>query len=1235
MTSGTEAVTSGTEGECGLRLQARRPLVGAALAVLVGAWLGAALRPAPLVLVGAVSTAAGAWLALEFATREGRTGDDALPHALRAAARLALLCVLALASVALGWRGQMASPVPLGVVAEAGVAPPVSLEGRWEPLRGTRRGVLGKLYPPAEPPIWLELTRDCAAGGEWLRVTPSDRPRREARGPVPPPHAPFDERPHVLWSARPDEVERIAPAPVWERGTAWVGELRASVARRCGQFAAGEPRALAHALLYGATERLEPELADTFSHTGMRHVLAVSGMHVSLLAAVLIAPFVGGGRRRRVVLVLVAGMALALFAAVTGGAAPVRRAAVALALTLAAPLCARAHREPRRVDTLSLLALALLVEAALDLDALFSVSLLLSYLATLGLVLLTGPIRRTLPRAAVRVELGPTSARRALESVVSRSARSALAASLAAVLATLPLCWSTFGEWAPIGVVATALTTPLVTWLLVVGWIAILVPPLVPGALFDAPAKWFIGMLEFTDTLPGTPCVLPPRPLALLALATALLAVGWFRAGLAARSARLGLLLWGLLLVPWVARPRGWSVDALDVGHGTCVVLHGPQGPTWIFDAGSRDRGRVATSALGPLLASREVRDVAVVLSHTDSDHAEALAWLSRRYPILEWYGAAIPEDVELRRARGADPRGAGSVLEFAASGHERWQLARGSDSEDNEGSRTLLASLGPWRAQLHGDAVEQGLQAQLEAEALRGPVDVLLWPHHGDPGPWTTALLDRARPREVWISTSGTGGVERELDRRGIPWRSTSRDGPMRVEVRPRDRSPRRRRRQRSRGFGPWPSRVSRRGRMEWESVRGQERHQMLPLLVTLLLVPTVAPSKVPQPNVSVAQDEPELNRILHLRGGGTVRAKARAVDGRWEIQRGTQWQRLEQGAVTRAELERVVLAKARELERHVDRRDTATRVPYADWLAREGLLAESLQQLDLALDSQPDQPQALALLASYPQALAVPGADETDPLDAVRKAASAPRSLQELALLALGQRSNREQVHAALVRSLDSHSPRIRAFAALGLRRLAAGSEVKALVTRAVLDGSAQVRRECALALRDARDEAVTLPVLRALGSRAAAVRENAIEALGTMNYPAAVEPLIARLGALASAPGGGGAWKAPASHIFVGKQFAFIQDFDVEVAQGAAVADPQVNTLVEGALLDVRVIGMSEMTVAVESRKVRNALKDLTGANPGDTSRAWLTWWEQNPSRHRPGNGPRTPATRASNS
>jgi hypothetical protein len=78
------------------------------------------------------------------------------------------------------------------------------------------------------------------------------------------------------------------------------------------------------------------------------------------------------------------------------------------------------------------------------------------------------------------------------------------------------------------------------------------------------------------------------------------------------------------------------------------------------------------------------------------------------------------------------------------------------------------------------------------------------------------------------------------------------------------------------------------------------------------------------------------------------------------------------------------------------------------------------------------------------------------------------------------------------------------------------------------------------------------------------------------------------------------------------------AYVQDFDVEVAQFASVADPQVNTLIEGSVLDVRVIGTSEISFAVESRKIRGALRKLTGENPGETNRSWLDWWERN--KHR---------------
>jgi hypothetical protein len=87
-----------------------------------------------------------------------------------------------------------------------------------------------------------------------------------------------------------------------------------------------------------------------------------------------------------------------------------------------------------------------------------------------------------------------------------------------------------------------------------------------------------------------------------------------------------------------------------------------------------------------------------------------------------------------------------------------------------------------------------------------------------------------------------------------------------------------------------------------------------------------------------------------------------------------------------------------------------------------------------------------------------------------------------------------------------------------------------------------------------------------------------------------------------------------KSPASNIFVGKQIAYVQDYDVEVAQNVAVGDPQINTLMEGSVLDVRVLALSQSKIASEKAAVRTALAHLTGADPGHTTAAWLAWWEE---------------------
>jgi hypothetical protein len=386
------------------------------------------------------------------------------------------------------------------------------------------------------------------------------------------------------------------------------------------------------------------------------------------------------------------------------------------------------------------------------------------------------------------------------------------------------------------------------------------------------------------------------------------------------------------------------------------------------------------------------------------------------------------------------------------------------------------------------------------------------------------------------------------------------------------------------------------------------------------------------PQDAQPAATDERarDLNRVLYLGSGTTIRGRSHWIDDHWEYRRDGAWIALPAEAVERVVDERSLLAEAKDLERKVGRDEWARRVALADWMWHAGLIEESFEQLDRVFSAQPDQADALRLLRAPPSKIHAPGqglpAD-----DAVRQAAQASLALTEYAIANFATREDGQEIEAKLKEALVSYSTRMRVFAARALRRLHPGSEVRQMLSRAVLDGADCVRREAALALRDVGDEGVILPVVRTLGSNNAAVRANAADALGEMGYPAAVMPLMARLSSLSS-PAAGGSFKAPASYIFVGRQIAYVQDYDVEVAQFAAVGDPQINTLTEGSVLDVRVIGTYETSTAIESRHIRSALHDLTGADPGSTNRSWMDWWDQNKSKYDRTEPPKGPVTRS---
>lgn len=696
--------------------------------------------------------------------------------------------------------------------------------GLWRSDRSSTDGGRGTLVGGGGRAIRLLVEPGSLHNGERIAVRPSGAPLRAARGPVASRRsAPASQLQPVL----PDELVRLAPPRrTWLSGLRdLLDGRRQALARRFARIEREDTAGLATALVLGDAGRLTPRVADLFARTGTMHLLAVSGLHVGLVAWLAFGPlgtcvrFLLRRVARRSVLApwiedLLRVLLLALYVPLAGARAPVVRAALALAFALLARhVAVRAEggaadhtpRLVRRPDALTLWSLALLLECLVDPRAPLSTSVGLSYGATLGLILGFRPLRNAflarLPNAGrvdtvdrlgrERSQRWRVPAQRALD-----LGTSSVSASLAAVLGGLPVAWATFGEISLAGVLATPLLIPPLTIFLLLGWGHALAPWLIPESALDVLADAMLTGLSWADRIPGTPTPLPPRPLWLV-LAVVGLLLSHLRAPslLKARVCAAGA---GIVLLPWSAAPRSFELVALDVGNGTGVVMRAPGLGVLVFDAGSRDRFGVARSALAPLLASWEAGEITVALSHPHRDHCSALSWLVERYRVHRWLGARtahlderIPHTTALLDASSgrlqlafqASDHGTGAnLIELARAPHDAWIGRQGPapGGTDNESSRTLVVTWNGQRLVLSGDAEAEGLHGLLENGDLEGPCRLLLAPHHGSETAHLGALLEHTRPAEVWISSTTPPAVGPELDRRGLPWRWTGRDGPL-----------------------------------------------------------------------------------------------------------------------------------------------------------------------------------------------------------------------------------------------------------------------------------------------------------------------------------------------------------------------------------------------------------------------------------------------------------------------
>jgi len=533
-------------------------------------------------------------------------------------------------------------------------------------------------------------------------------------------------------------------------------------------------RGLLQALLLGNRRDIDSNTYRAFGRTGLLHLVSLSGMHMGILFGIIWWASKTAGLMKPARAVICA-TAVGIFLLIVPPRAPTIRAAV-ICWVFCASIVFRRGSNP--INTLSLAAIILLLIRPTQL---LEAGWQLSFACVLAIILFSERIEEFIRELAPRTAL-PSWAFEKAGSLVTRL----LAAGLAAWLGAAGVLLYHFYTINPLASIWTVLVFPLVSAILVLGFLKMILFFLLPtlsgllgilAALLSSALIWIvklIAQLGISQILIGRVSL---APIVFYYCAIVFAAYVYFRRPLTKKlicTAMFLPLIVYLGAVKWQRTYRDELVmTCLDVGHGQAVLLQLPGKANVLFDAGSLHISDIGTRIVAPFLDWRAISKIdAVIVSHSDVDHINGIPEIVEHCRVGgvyandaffsktdRWGTAEFLEDCLADQGLQIEPLQANLHLGGSVKVETLWpdkDSPVSDDLTDNNRSLVSLVEFAGVRILLCSD-IEQ--HAQREILRLRPDLkaDIVTIPHHGSAKTLDAAFLENLNAKVLICSCDRT----------------------------------------------------------------------------------------------------------------------------------------------------------------------------------------------------------------------------------------------------------------------------------------------------------------------------------------------------------------------------------------------------------------------------------------------------------------------------------------------